>query len=80
MNRVTSELPTRVRLQNAALNFFSTKGFDATTVDEIAESIGMKGPIIYKYFSGKEDILTSLHDVTDVDYVKSMGLEEDSLI
>ena len=80
MNRVNSELPTRVRLQNAALNFFSTKGFDATTVDEIAESIGMKGPIIYKYFSGKEDILTSLHDVTDVDYVKSMGLEEDSLI
>ena len=61
MDVIKSELSTKDKLLNSALNFFSTKGYDATTVDEIAEAIGMKGPIIYNYFSGKEDILNVLN-------------------
>lgn len=72
-----SELTTKEKLQYAALDFFSTKGYDATTVDEIAESIGMKGPVIYKYFKGKEDLLYSLYTVKNDEYEKKMGINSD---
>ena len=35
-------------LIQAARDLFSVKGYDGTSVDEIAESIGIKGPTIYK--------------------------------
>ena len=72
-----AELTTKERLQFAALDFFATKGYDATTVDEIAESIGMKGPVIYKYFKGKEDLLYNLYTVNEEEYEKKMGINAD---
>ena len=68
-----SELSTREKLLHAALDLFSQKGYDATGVDEIAESIGMSGPIIYKYFKGKEDLLNSIHTISDNPYNEQMG-------
>lgn len=38
---------TKERLVDAAMNLFSLKGYDGTGVDEIAESVGIKGPTIY---------------------------------
>jgi AcrR family transcriptional regulator len=49
-------------LINAARDLFSEKGFDGTGVDEIAESIGIKGPTIYKYFKNKEDLLKAVQN------------------
>lgn len=72
-----AELTTKEKLQFAALEFFSTKGYDATTVDEIAESIGMKGPVIYKYFKGKEDLLYNMYTVNEEEYEKKMGINAD---
>ena len=37
-----AEGSTRERLLSAALDLFSVKGYDASSVDEIAESIGIK--------------------------------------
>ena len=50
-------MPAKEKLLYSALDLFSKKGYDATSVDEIAEAAGMKGPNIYKYFKGKEDLL-----------------------
>ena len=36
------------KLIEAAIRLFSVKGYDGTSVDEIAESIGIQGPTIYK--------------------------------
>ena len=72
----TEILSTKAKLLDAALEFFSTKGYDSTTVDEIAESIGMKGPIIYNYFSGKEDILNTLNQGLTSDYESNMKFGE----
>ena len=44
---------TRERMIKAALDLFSVNGYDGTSVDEIAESIGVKGPNLYAYFKGK---------------------------
>ena len=76
----TEILSTKAKLLDAALEFFSTKGYDSTTVDEIAESIGMKGPIIYNYFSGKEDILNTLNQGLTADYESNMKFGEQSLV
>lgn len=40
-----------------ALELFSQKGYDGVSVDEIAAAAGIKGPSLYKHFSGKKDIL-----------------------
>ena len=61
------------RLIEAAMELFSVKGYDGTSVDEIAESIGIKGPTIYKYYKGKEALLASIIDNADKEYYKGMG-------
>ena len=63
---------TKERLLEAALTLFSEKGYDGTSVDEIAESIGIKGPIIYKYFKGKEALLAEIVAISDEAYEKGM--------
>ena len=68
-----AESSTRDKLLHAALELFSEKGFDSTSVDEIAESVGMSGSIIYKYFKGKEDLFQAIHTLTDTPYHKQMG-------
>ena len=52
-------------LIRAARDLFSEKGYDGTGVDEIAESIGIKGPTIYKYFKNKEDLLKAVIDCSE---------------
>lgn len=70
---------TREKLLDAALDLFSRKGYSATSVDEIAESIGIKGPNIYKYFKGKEALFSELAHVEDSDYRTKMQFEDPSL-
>ncbi|MGW9527415.1 TetR/AcrR family transcriptional regulator [Paenibacillus terrae] len=41
----------------AALSLFSEKGYDATSVDEIARESGMVKASFYKYFQSKEELL-----------------------
>ncbi len=75
-----AEGSTRERLLSAALDLFSVKGYDASSVDEIAESIGIKGPNIYKYFKGKQGLYDELMCTCKEGYYKSMGIEARSRI
>jgi len=69
-----STASVREKIMNAALDLFSQKGYDATSVDEIAESIGMKGPNIYKYFKGKEEVLKELSIKMEEGYKQRMKM------
>ena len=51
---------TKERLIMAALELFSVKGYEGTSVEEIAKAVGIKAPTIYKYLPGKEALLQSL--------------------
>lgn len=55
---------------DAAANMFATRGFEATTIRDIAESVGMLGGSLYYYIDSKEDLLFALID----DYHR-MGLK-----
>ena len=52
----------RDKIVNAGLDLFSEKGYHAASMDEIAAAAGMKGPNLYKYFHGKEEIFNAIHD------------------
>ena len=44
------------------MHLFHERGFDGVGVDLIGETAGMSGPAIYRYFSGKDEILMTLID------------------
>jgi len=44
------------------MRLFHERGFDAVGVDLIGERAGVSGPAIYRYFSGKDEILITLLD------------------
>ncbi len=45
---------------DVALEMFSKKGFQQTTVQEIAEAAGVGKGTIYRFFDSKEDLVSSL--------------------
>ncbi|MGH2827088.1 MAG: TetR/AcrR family transcriptional regulator [Actinomycetota bacterium] len=48
---------TRARIHVAALELFVSKGYDATTVAEIADAADISERTLFRYFRAKEDII-----------------------
>ena len=43
------------------MRLFNRKGYRDTTMEEIASAVGMPASGIYRYFSGKNDILAAIY-------------------
>ncbi|VAV91846.1 hypothetical protein MNBD_ALPHA04-2077 [hydrothermal vent metagenome] len=54
----------RQQILDVAERFFYLRGFQATTVDAIAEELGVTKPFIYYHFENKRDILLHLLERT----------------
>src|SRR5207245_11354094 len=52
---------TRQRLVRAALELFSTRGYEATTTAEIARKAGVAEGTIYRHFQSKQHLLNELY-------------------
>ena len=50
----------RQAIARAAVQLFEAKGFDSTTMDEIATRASVSRPTVFNYFARKEDILMVL--------------------
>jgi AcrR family transcriptional regulator len=62
MTRKQRERATRRKeIIDAAEHLFASKGFENTTMDEIAERAEFGKPTLYSYFKGKEEILFRVH-------------------
>src|SRR5688500_17326284 len=48
---------TAERLQRAALELFTTRGFERTTATEIAESVGLTERTFFRHYSDKREVL-----------------------
>lgn len=59
---------TRDALSAAAFDLFARKGFEATTVDEIADAVEVSSRTFFRYFGGKDDVILATLDeqYTDV--------------
>ena len=57
--RLTPEERTEQIIETAA-KLFAEKGFDATSIDDIAEACGVAPGLIYHYFDSKSEILRAL--------------------
>lgn len=58
----TTGSEARERIINAAIELFSRKGYDATTVNDIAGAANVNKALIYYYFKNKQDILDFMVD------------------
>jgi AcrR family transcriptional regulator len=52
---------TRERILDVALDLFIEKGYDRTSLREIAENLGVTKAALYYHFASKDDILMALH-------------------
>jgi len=59
---------TAQRIQEVALRLFAEKGYDATTLSEIASIIGIKKPSIYAHFPGKMELFLEIVKSVAHDY------------
>lgn len=48
------------KLLDAATKLFETKGYFATTVEQITEEAGVSKGLVYNYFNSKEELLVAL--------------------
>ncbi len=71
-----TSMTVKEKILHVALDFFSQKGYNATTLDEIAEAAGMKAPNIYNYFKDKEDILRNIPLIADEPYQGLIGYDQ----
>jgi len=53
---------TKDKVIQSAIKLFAKKGFDATSMREIAERAGVTKPMIYYHYRNKEDLYFSLLD------------------
>lgn len=53
---------TRVRIAEAAMALFGERGFNAVTIDEIAERADISKPTFFNYFPAKEDVVLAWQD------------------
>lgn len=51
---------TREKIIYESLNLFSTKGFDAISVRDIAKAVGIKASSLYNHFKNKQDIFDTI--------------------
>jgi AcrR family transcriptional regulator len=52
----------REQLVGVARSVFAEKGFEATSVEEIAERAGVSKPVVYQHFGGKEGLYAVVVD------------------
>lgn len=58
--RGSSRLPTKRRIQDAALQLFAAKGFFGTGIREIADRVGVTTAALYHYMGSKDELLIEI--------------------
>jgi AcrR family transcriptional regulator len=63
---------TRDALLRAALELFTTRGYEETTVDDIAEAVEVSQRTFFRHFAGKEEAALALQEMTVARFVESV--------
>jgi AcrR family transcriptional regulator len=60
----------RDRLYEIALRMISKRGYEATTLREIAKEAGVSVGLLYRYFPSKQAVIVALYDELSSDYAR----------
>ena len=63
---------TRDALLRAAVELFTTRGYEATTVDDIAEAVEVSQRTFFRYFAGKEEAALALQELAVARFVDAV--------
>lgn len=84
MGRVTSpqlrdhaRAGVREEVMRCAWELFAAQGYDATTVDQVAEAAGMSRRSFFRYFEGKEELVAARMQESADDLVAALDARPD---
>ena len=63
MSETSSPSAARTTVVAAALELFENQGFEATSVEQIAQAAGVSRSTFFRQFGGKEDVVFADHEV-----------------
>ncbi|MCR5236684.1 MAG: TetR/AcrR family transcriptional regulator [Lachnospiraceae bacterium] len=56
ISKKRGDISTREKILDAASTLFAENGYDGTSVEQIANIVGIKAPSLYRHYMGKEDM------------------------
>ncbi len=69
-------MTTKEKIFEASLDLFAQNGFDAVSMREIAEAVGIKKASLYSHFSGKDELLEKLIEYPTI-RLTNIGTQDD---
>ena len=70
---------SRERVAHVALELFAQRGFEETTVDDIAAGLGVGRRTVFRYFASKNDIVWGDFDLVLDRLAADLGAQDESL-
>ena len=64
---------TKQKIIDKALELFAAQGYDAVSVGEIAEAVGIRAPSLYNHYPSKQAIFDAIVESTAKQYEADMG-------
>jgi AcrR family transcriptional regulator len=70
--RARKKQRTRDALLSVALELFTTKGYEHTTVDEITDAVEVSQRTFFRYFAGKEEVVFTVARMVEARFVEAL--------
>ncbi|MEU0394822.1 TetR family transcriptional regulator [Streptomyces sp. NPDC006208] len=70
--RARKKQRTRDALLRAALELFTTQGYEETTVDEIADAVEVSQRTFFRYFATKEEAAFAVQDLAESHFITAL--------
>lgn len=61
---------TKTHLYTTAMRLISERGYEATTLRDIAQAADVSVGLLYRYFPSKQAVITALHDELSAEYAR----------